>query len=91
MPCYDPQNYRNDPELKNQVDKLTRMLCRVCRNIEEISCQDDELLHCDGELSAWWQDHQIIDENRRIQIKVDALKKLTKEEQEVLRDAGLIL
>lgn len=82
MPCYDAQServrveYRNDPiiqELKDRLDKVTRLLCFTLESVQSGSSDlfytlKDKEFHEDieRELVDWWEEHKKIDEEERI-------------------------
>lgn len=51
---------------KNEIQKLGRMLCEVCRSYEREFCDigewDDH--HFSDELIEWWRDHGQLDKKR---------------------------
>ena len=90
MPCF----YEETPEeraaseqerktkLKNELDKVTRLLCWV---MGEIKYYDGPtLLPKNEELENWYKEHEKRDEQRRKEVKEAAKKKLTKEELQAL-------
>jgi hypothetical protein len=103
MPCNDggpPAYYDAYEDQRRRSDELARMLCRLCRRIEELDPDKDyaldlstHLIQNDSKLSTWWKEHQEQDakrlaaEKERKRKKVlrrQALKKLTAEEIEAL-------
>jgi len=61
MPCYDPRNTYDfgRQEVKYEIDKLTRMLCGVCTQIEKSG--DMYPIYNTPELGQWWKEHKILD------------------------------
>ncbi len=95
MPChdggYEPRGrveYRDNPETKERLDRATRILCEVLKQMthKEITLQSDEL-------QVWWAKHQIEDRKRELaaaeatQRKVDAAR--VKREEDVKIEAAL--
>jgi hypothetical protein len=91
MPCrdYDDRDYTWEYQVK--LDKVTRLLCELCKKIE--GTDFDECISRNRELKEWWEDHKKKDreriklENRLKEIeniKVKALSKLSLEEIQLL-------
>lgn len=86
MPCtyYTPEEERQlaareTEKYKAELDKVTRLLCDVCR-----AFGPDDKTHFFSEvrgLKSWWSKHKKKDANR---IRKEALAKLTPEERKVL-------
>ena len=100
MPCQDYQrdswsDYSSDREirkLKEQCDRLARIACKAITTLEELE-QEDFLLLKDDEVREWWQTHKeadrkeqarVAEQERREQVKADALARLSDEEKELL-------
>ena len=68
MPCYDSRNDRDyivrdvSREYKRDIDKLTRMLCSLCKRLTQNG--DTNYLMMNQELRQWWEEHQIQDRRR---------------------------
>lgn len=105
MPCRDDYGptpsvvYRDDPDTKKlvetqkqKIDLLTRLLCFVMTNGEELDLLSSladarkTVAHGDAynELVAWWKAHRLEDERERKRLRKAALAKLTPEEKEAL-------
>ena len=59
MPCHDlmpVEGYRHK-EVKERLDKVTRLLCDLCKEIDD--CGDT--FYFGDELLEWWEDHRIND------------------------------
>ena len=87
MPCQDEGQYAHHAEqelkeLREKVDKLTRMLCGLCTELEQRPAVGTLLLAMDSELAVWWEAHGRADYLRKT--KEAALAKLTAAEREVL-------
>lgn len=69
MPCRDggPSEYEVRTNLQDDVDQLTRMLCSLCRKVEEYD--EPEMPH---NVRVWWNDHKEADERRRAFAKAEA-------------------
>lgn len=70
-------------------DQLTRMLLWACQRIEELA--EGCICHygrgrgeLPPELERWWEEHKLLDAQRRERVRRDALAKLTDEEKEAL-------
>lgn len=93
MPCSDGgPNYEEVVEKQRRLDKVTRMLCGICRRVNKSGY--DTLISNDAELTAWWSDHQAEDRKREAAAIVErekrravqtALSKLTPKERKLLR------
>ena len=62
MPCSDGgPSYQENPETKDRLDKVTRLLCGLCRRLTNRG----RAFHItdDAELAKWWAAHQ--EEDRR--------------------------
>jgi hypothetical protein len=88
MPCVYDDYGESDRKAKEELDKLTRMLCATCRQVEDCDLKIE-----DRETKAWWTQHKKADaERRRLeQLAIDerarrqaALLKLTVEERRLL-------
>lgn len=93
MPCTDYQsdldNYTN---IKNKLDKTTRLLCSLCSKLTNQELFN-HILSNDEELAKWWSKHQVEDrlskqlkekQERIKKQKERALAKLTPEEKKLL-------
>lgn len=81
MPCYDD---RNSPEViyresSEKINKLTRMLCGLCRRTP------NEMIKSIPGLWAWWVDHQAMDRRREEREKKQKELDRQQEEKEFLR------
>lgn len=88
MPCMGPYSDReiaSQAEEKN--DKLSRMLCAVCKHLEK---KDKQAIRKVRGLTTWWKKHKRLDEFREADEKAEkeamafrkkTLSKLTKEER----------
>jgi hypothetical protein len=93
MPCRsDYGDAHNDSGLKTELDKVTRLLCGVCRDYERNYGLPVSALG-DVELGRWWEEHKAADAKRvarekaaeeKEQKKRQALSKLTPEEKKLL-------
>ena len=100
MPCRDyDDDYRvretldeNDRRNKVKLDKVTRLLCEALKKVEGTAIETEVLLK-GGELAEWWVEHKKQDakrlaaeaeKRRKTRVKRAALKKLTKEERQLL-------
>lgn len=89
MPCRDwefadspagvAERARLADELAAKVDKLTDMLCYMCRLND---ARWAEVLRDD--VFAWWESHKVKDFARKESVRRTALAKLTAEERESL-------
>ncbi len=99
MPCrdYNEGFSYESPKTQEKLDKVTRLLCGLCRKIEKSkNIQVKALLYstsADEELGEWWKEHQEQDrkrlkaeqeQERKKNLKKNALLKLTTEERKVL-------
>lgn len=101
MPCSDSDRYPTDAQrMKEKVDKLTRMLCGVMKEVER--CAKVRLAvrmkNLDGELLDWWEEHKSVDaeriereeaQRRLQQVRKRALQKLSDEEKDALGIVGI--
>lgn len=64
MPCQDHQGEAENEQMRERVDKLTRMLCGLCQRAEQ---RDPKLglLREDPELAQWWEEHKQADFKRK--------------------------
>jgi len=88
MPCrsdWDDSSYYE--RLRDENDKLTKMLCACCKSIDERSGTVPPIA------GAWWKQHREADARRereererreREALRATALKKLTAEEKKAL-------
>lgn len=97
MPCSDYETntrveYRENPEIKYRLDKVTRLLCGLCRKLEGHELFK-HILKDNKELNTWWIEHQEQDRKEAIRLaeikrkkilKKNALAKLTPEERKLL-------
>ena len=69
MPCYDARDNLTAATMKAELDKVTRLLCELCRAIAD----PDELIWADDgnrqyvltpETLAWWKEHKAADDIR---------------------------
>ena len=61
MPCSDGgPSYVEDPETKRRLDKVTQLLCGVCKQLS-LNQSGDYILGGSTELSKWWAEHQEAD------------------------------
>ena len=65
MPCeggpsYDVV-YRDDPEAKKEIDKLSQMLCFLCGSLQHDGLFED---YTDKRIKRWWKQHQKSDIKR---------------------------
>jgi hypothetical protein len=88
MPCLGPDEGEYSAELSRDVDKLTRMLCEMCRRADA-----GKKGMPDGETAKWWKEHQKLDarrereereERERKETAKKAFGKLSKKEREAL-------
>ena len=79
--------YRDNPEMKKELDNITRMLCSLCKKSSTLDIR--KIIGLD----KWWEKHQEHDrkkelEKERIRIKrvnkAKALNKLTFKERKLL-------
>jgi hypothetical protein len=56
-------------EQKQRLDRMTRMLCGICRRVQHGVDEATEaaLIESDLELAAWWREHQEIDRQRLVE------------------------
>lgn len=100
MPCNDgvgPEyvdSYQRRID-QRRIDKLTRMLCSVCKEIDDLFDAEEGKTFIKGikGLSEWWEEHKQIDaqrleterEQKRLRkLRKTALAKLTTEERQLL-------
>ena len=95
MPCSDGNYggtvYVDNPETMKRLDKVTRLLCGLCKTLTQSGLSKH--IEADRELFKWWFDHQEVDrrrkeaeekeaeKNRKLRV---ALDKLTDEEKKLL-------
>lgn len=62
MPCYDVRNSYDfgKQEAKHEIDNLTRMLCGLCREID-----NPHYINEVPGLREWWREHQKWDKKRK--------------------------
>lgn len=94
MPCADPDPHRTEREIQARLDKVTRMLCDLCTNLDTLDYGIAETCRMPiNGLSEWWEAHKqrdkirvIHEENmrKREEVKKTALSKLTWEERQTL-------
>lgn len=97
MPCNDGGPTISDWQAqKDRADKLARLLCGLCRELEDINSDDQEgrsIFRQVKGLEKWWEAHKRQDAQRLAIEKVKrinerkrkaALKKLTREECRLL-------
>lgn len=92
MPCSDGgPSYYDDTETKKRLDKVTRLLCGLCRRLTDRSRKFH--ITDDAELAKWWDNHQEQDrvrfvrkrkERKEKEAKLKALTKLTPRERQLL-------
>jgi hypothetical protein len=82
---------------RKEIDKLTRMLCGLCGELEAVNYDDEEgksIFRQVKGLPKWWETHKRQDAQRLAKEREDrinerkkkaALKKLTKEERKLLK------
>ena len=65
MPCYDSRSDSNyvraeaKKEFQADLDKLTRMLCDMCKSTEKRDFPMPTV-----EIERWWTEHQMLDQMR---------------------------
>ena len=92
MPCMGPYS---DRELLDRAgrenDKLTRMMCNMCRNLE--AGDDYNYIPRVRGLITWWKEHKRLDAKRETEeretekmekLRKKAISKLSKKERESL-------
>lgn len=98
MPCrdyYTDGQYDNSESkaLKSRLDKVTRILCKVLKELENSPEMTAILLKSDKEFQNWYTAHKKADEEerkriaekkRREAVKKAAMAKLSAEEREIL-------
>lgn len=93
MPCRDDRDdCRQDySDLQTKLDKVTRLLCGVCRATEKAG--GGKLIAANKELNTWWKQHQEADRRREAAEQAErdqqakrqaALDKLSPEERKLL-------
>lgn len=75
MPCHDYSEEERREQLRQRLDKVTAMLCRVCRIIQN----SRHWLQMDSEIVAWYEQH----------MKEDA-ERLRKETQDQIRQMDFL-
>lgn len=96
MPCRDEGAYDSyGAEQKEKLDKVTRLLCALCKHIEDYEGVGIYISNVEnGELKTWWEAHKKADakreteeaeDRRRQKVRNYALNKLTQEEKDLLR------
>lgn len=95
MPCRDDRNdcYEN-PETRRRLDKVTRLLCGLCRKITKRGFMTRiEFIDDNEELKIWWEEHQEADlrrierenlQKQKEKRKKEALAKLNLEDRKIL-------
>lgn len=91
MPCRDDfADSRDYQENIDELNKVTRMLCSLCKTCQRENCLD---FIKNAGCEEWWNEHQAADnarfererqEQERKLIKQKALSKLTEEERSLL-------
>jgi len=72
-------------KLKNELDKVTRLLCWVMEKVDDYNVLEAaDVLPDNKELEDWHLDHKNRDAKRLQAVKEAAKKKLTKEELKAL-------
>ena len=88
MPCRD-DGWEGVIAQKEELDKLTDMLCRMCRGTESAG----RLSVLPPDVQVWWAEHKKADaareaqeraEKAQLDLKKKALKKLSAEEKKAL-------
>lgn len=84
MPCvsYTPEEAAYDASIreaktKNRLDLATRLLCKVCGELEK----NDQIK--DPELLSWWEEHKKMDKARIAAEKKAALEAEIKRQEEI--------
>lgn len=64
MPCYDPRDHFDYEDMQTErrkmqdkLDKLTRMLCKICNEVPAAS-------NVDAEIQEWFGQHKAFDDSR---------------------------
>lgn len=95
MPCrYDPSDaeiaaaaelsMKNQRDVLNKINTLTRMLCRVLGQIWDSGQTGLNASGIDPDIQEWYKEHRKLDAKRKEQLRKDVLAKLTDEEKEAL-------
>ena len=96
MPCRDDWDSADQlAEYQRKVDRLTRMLCGLCKEVDAVQDAElsMELIDRVPNLRKWWKGHQAADRKREARERAErergrkigiALAKLTDEERELL-------
>jgi uncharacterized Zn finger protein len=88
MPCYDA---RNDADYYGSINRLTSMLCGICRRATDARLTG--LIVADPDLSKWWAEHVDADRRRELaersaaataKLREVALAKLSLDERKAL-------
>ena len=83
MPCrsdypdidYEAQNR------KRELDKVTRLLCGLCKNVES---QGGNVGDFDSELAVWWKEHQEADRKREAKEAAEKARQIESLERDLL-------
>lgn len=85
MPCTDGgvsyTHYADNPETKKRLDRVTRLLCGLCKRIEAQGHGGDDLITVDQELVEWWENHKILDAKKE-QARLNKLREAKQKEQD---------
>lgn len=84
MPCRDEwaERHEIDESLK-RLDKVTDMLCRVCRHLEK-----DEIppvLFLEPDVKQWWEEHKALDAIRIEEEQAEAQRDLAAKKEQLKR------
>ena len=87
MPCQDDYpshtvEYRDKPETKKRLDLVTRLLCALCKKLENTGYPNYIAAVEKGELATWWKTHKKIDAAREAREVKQKAAKAKKEQEE---------
>lgn len=90
MPCRGPDDYNSssDSYLREEAHKLTRLLCYVLHSLPSPS--RDALLNNKEELKQWWNEHQLVDFNRKLREYSKQYPNFSEQEIRKMLQAGIL-
>lgn len=78
MPCRTETPEEEEQRRRDELDKLTRLLCESCQCLEDsMMAAEQGVDFFTDELRQWWEDHKKADEARKRREEVADAKRLT--------------